>query len=157
VDDENNSGDDDAQVDAAETPLRKTRARGPRIIARRYLRKEVHEEARSSVYPTDRGERPTVRSQCAGGERPCPWVSCRYHLYLSVNPESGAITINFPNQEPWDLKETCALDVAERGGITLEEVGELMNLTRERVRQLEVKGLRLLRHSRNARDLTGDD
>ena len=39
------------------------------------------------------------------------------------------------------MTETCALDVAERGGITLEEVGEIMNLTRERIRQLELSGL----------------
>ena len=39
------------------------------------------------------------------------------------------------------MTETCALDVADRGGITLEEVGEIMNLTRERVRQVETAGL----------------
>ncbi|MCB9536384.1 MAG: hypothetical protein H6704_08970 [Myxococcales bacterium] len=43
------------------------------------------------------------------------------------------------------MQETCALDVAERGGITLEEVGEILNLTRERIRQVEVKGLQKLR------------
>jgi DNA-directed RNA polymerase sigma subunit (sigma70/sigma32) len=35
--------------------------------------------------------------------------------------------------------------VAERGGVTLEEVGEILNLTRERVRQVEVTGLQKLR------------
>jgi hypothetical protein len=39
------------------------------------------------------------------------------------------------------MNETCALDVADRGGTTLEEVGAIMNLTRERIRQVEVKGL----------------
>jgi hypothetical protein len=39
------------------------------------------------------------------------------------------------------MTETCALDVADRGGTTLEEVGAIMNLTRERIRQVEVKGL----------------
>ena len=43
------------------------------------------------------------------------------------------------------MEETCALDVADRGGITLEEVGEILNLTRERIRQVEVKGLQKLR------------
>ncbi len=31
--------------------------------------------------------------------------------------------------------------MADRSGITLEEVGEIMNLTRERVRQVETAGL----------------
>src|ERR1035438_5017031 len=39
------------------------------------------------------------------------------------------------------MAETCALDVADRRGTTLEEVGAIMNLTRERIRQVEVKGL----------------
>ena len=43
------------------------------------------------------------------------------------------------------MAETCALDVADRQGITLEEVGVIMNLTRERVRQLEMRGLSKLR------------
>ena len=49
--------------------------------------------------------------------------------------------INFPGIEPWEMAETCALDVAEKGGITLEDVGEILNLTRERVRQVEMDGL----------------
>src|SRR6202007_2791771 len=46
-----------------------------------------------------------------------------------------------PDLEVWEMNETCALDVADRGGTTLEEVGAIMNLTRERIRQVEVKGL----------------
>jgi hypothetical protein len=58
-----------------------------------------------------------------------------------VNPETGSIKLNFPDLEVWEMEVTCALDVSERGGITLEEVGEILNLTRERIRQVEVKGL----------------
>jgi DNA-directed RNA polymerase sigma subunit (sigma70/sigma32) len=68
-------------------------------------------------------------------------VSCRYHLYLDVNPETGSIKLNFPHLQVWEMKETCALDVSDRGGATLEEVGEILNLTRERIRQVEVRGL----------------
>ena len=34
-----------------------------------------------------------------------------------------------------------------RNGMTLEDVGQMMNITRERVRQIEFKGLEKLRHS----------
>ena len=81
-------------------------------------------------------ERPADREDCRFGARPCLYVACRFHLYLDVNPRTGSIKFNFH-----ELEETCALDVAERGGITLEEVGGLMNLTRERVRQLEAEAL----------------
>lgn len=74
--------------------------------------------------------------------RPCVRISCKHSLYLDINPETGSIKINFPDLEPWELKHTCALDVAERGGITLEEVGEIMNLTRERIRQVEARSVR---------------
>ena len=82
-------------------------------------------------------------------------MACKHHLYLDVNPETGSIKINFPELEPWELKETCALDVAERGGITLEEVGEIMNLTRERIRQIESKALKKLQHHTRAIHLKG--
>lgn len=71
----------------------------------------------------------------------CPYVSCKYHLYIDVNPATGSIKINFPDLEVWELQHSCALDVAHTGGITLEEVGEILNLTRERIRQVEVRGL----------------
>jgi len=90
-------------------------------------------------------ERPETRNECRLSERPCPFVSCKYHLYLDVNPRTGSIKLNFPDLEVWELPETCALDVAERGGMTLEEVGELLNLTRERIRQVESKGIDKIR------------
>ncbi|GAB4305749.1 MAG: hypothetical protein Kow0090_21210 [Myxococcota bacterium] len=89
--------------------------------------------------------RPKVRNDCKNGPRPCLFVRCKYHLYLDVNPVSGAIKINFPDTPPWEMNETCSLDVADRGGVTLEEVGEIMNLTRERVRQLEQSALEKLK------------
>jgi hypothetical protein len=90
-------------------------------------------------------DRPRTRADCINGPRPCLFVSCRYHLFLDVNPETGSVKLNFPDKEVWDLEETCALDVAERGGVTLEEVGQIMNLTRERIRQVEVRGLQKLK------------
>ena len=118
---------------------RRTRPRSKTIAMKRLTREELRVGA--LMYPPVDIPRPTSREQCKGEFRPCPWVACKHHLYLDVNPETGSIKINFPDLEPWELSHTCALDVAERGGITLEEVGEIMNLTRERIRQVEVRGL----------------
>lgn len=93
------------------------------------------------LYPVTDHHRPRTRAACQNTERPCPYVSCKHHLYLDVNPETGSIKLNFPDVEVWEMGETCTLDIAERGGVTLEEVGEIMNLTRERIRQLEMSGL----------------
>jgi hypothetical protein len=107
------------------------------------MKRLTREELRvgALLYPPVDIPRPGNRAECSQEIRPCPWVACKHHLYLDVNPETGSIKINFPDLEPWELQHTCALDVADRGGITLEEVGEIMNLTRERIRQVEVRGL----------------
>jgi hypothetical protein len=118
---------------------RRTRPRSKTIAMKRLTREELRLGA--LMYPPVDIPRPTSRAECREEARPCPWVACKHHLYLDINPETGSIKINFPDLEPWELKHTCALDVAERGGITLEEVGEIMNLTRERIRQVEVRGL----------------
>ncbi|MBS1124927.1 MAG: hypothetical protein H6Q90_7155 [Deltaproteobacteria bacterium] len=118
---------------------RRTRPRSKTIAMKRLTREELRVGA--AMYPPVDIARPTNRSECREDMRPCPWVACKHHLYLDINPETGSIKINFPDLEPWELKNTCALDVAEKGGITLEEVGEIMNLTRERIRQVEVRGL----------------
>ena len=101
---------------------------------------------------------PALRSECRGGVRPCPWVSCRFHLYLDVNPRTGSLKLNFPDREPGDLSCSCALDVAEEGGLTLEDVGALLNLTRERARQLESVALLKVHHGLQAPlQADGDD
>ncbi len=97
--------------------------------------------------------RPHTRAECINAERPCTWVACKYNLYLDVNPQTGSIKLNFPDLELWELEHTCALDVAEKGGITLEEVGEIMNLTRERIRQVEMRGLEKIREACDPEDV----
>lgn len=86
-------------------------------------------------------DRPETRGDCEDGQRPCPYVSCKHHLYLDVNPKTGSLRLTFPDLEVHEMKETCALDAAQRDGLTLEQVGDLVNLTRERIRQIEVRGL----------------
>lgn len=91
-------------------------------------------------YPDDVG-RPVTRGECQGGERPCPFVSCKWHLYVDVDQVRGALKVNFPELDVWELQNSCALDTADQGGAILKEVGAMMNLTRERVRQLETIAL----------------
>ena len=118
---------------------RRSRARAKTISIRRLSKTELNRGR--MLYPEMDYWKPTTRADCVDMERPCPYVSCKYHLYIDVHPVRGSIKVNFPDLEVWEMTETCALDIADRGGITLEEVGEIMNLTRERVRQVETTGL----------------
>jgi hypothetical protein len=118
---------------------RKRDVRACTISIKRMTQREVDSMRRTA--PEAGTSRPAFRLDCAEGLRPCPFVSCRYHLYLDVSPRTGSIKVNFPDLEVWDMPYSCALDVADAGGATLEDVGSIMNLTRERIRQLEVKAL----------------
>ncbi len=118
---------------------RKREIRARTISVKRMTKREL--EIGRLLYPEHDYEKPKSRSECVEGIRPCPFVSCKHHLYLDVSSRTGAIKLNFPDLEVWEMTETCALDIADRGGTTLEEVGAIMNLTRERIRQVEVKAL----------------
>ena len=126
-----------ARARHAETPEGRVRAK---TIAPHHLSRAERRDAELIAYPED-VQRPRTREECRTAARPCPFVSCSHHLYLDVNEETGAIKLNFPHLEVWQMTETCSLDVADRGGITLEEVGAILNLPRERIRQVEVRGL----------------
>lgn len=118
---------------------RKRDVRARTISVKRMTKREL--EIGRLLYPESDYEKPKTRAECAEGPRPCAFVSCKHHLYIDVSPRTGAIKLNFPDLEVWELNESCALDVADRGGTTLEDVGAIMNLTRERIRQVEVKAL----------------
>ena len=118
---------------------RKRDVRARTISVKRMTKREL--ELGRMLYPVEDVVKPTKREDCGQGARPCPFVSCKHHLYLDVSSRTGAIKLNFPDLEVWEMTETCALDVADRGGTTLEDVGTIMNVTRERVRQVEVTGL----------------
>jgi len=118
---------------------RKRDVRARTISVKRMTKRDL--EIGRLLYPETDYYKPKTRAECVDGARPCPYVSCKYHLYIDVSPRTGAIKLNFPDLEVWELPESCALDVADRGGTTLEDVGAIMNLTRERIRQVEVKAL----------------
>jgi hypothetical protein len=123
-----------------------------RIFSVKELRKVV--EAERALVPEPDHERPRTRADCVDGLRPCPYVSCRYHLYLDVSSKTGALKLNFPDREVEDMSTSCALDVADAGDITLEVMSGLMNLTREGARQIENSALIKLRKKLDQRDLS---
>ena len=138
---------DEAEVDG-KRGRRRSKTMSRKEIARELRRQRAFgliDPELDAVVKEIEARRPRSRAECANGVRPCMFISCKHHLYLDVNPSTGSIKLNFPDREVWELDETCALDVADRGGITLEEVGTIMNLTRERIRQVETRGLAKLR------------
>lgn len=122
------------------------------MLTRDQLRNRRQREVRARTENLDRAPkrtlpgfveehpRPQRRGDCENGPRPCPYVGCRYHLYLDVTRDRS-IKYNFPDLEVWELRASCALDVADQGGITLDTVGALMNVTRERARQIEARAV----------------
>jgi hypothetical protein len=120
-------------------PIRRARSRSIRLL------RVTRQEARRAVARATELEaeivRPLTRVECQDGPRPCPHVSCRHHLYLDVNPATGTIKLNFPDLEVWELGASCALDIADAGGTAIDGVSRLMNVTRERIRQIEAQAL----------------
>jgi len=84
---------------------------------------------------------PKTRADCIDGPRPCPWARCKHHTLLDIDPITGRISFKNPkidNPLRIPANESCVLDITERGDMTLDEIGPIMNLTREGVRQIEI-------------------
>lgn len=111
-------------------------------ISKRRLTLLQEENAR---FPWHEHEAPTVRGDCLPGGcnevRPCPWARCRWHLAYDFNRVNGSLTENSPGADFDDLPETCSLDVADRGETSLDELGRLLNVTREAMRLTEIRAL----------------
>ena len=71
-------------------------------------------------------------------------MSCRYNLYLDVKP-NGSVRLNFPDLEPHELRVSCALDVANHGGLDVTHTAQFLNISRERLRQIEAELMAKLR------------
>lgn len=80
-------------------------------------------------------------NQAVCHSRPCIFVGCRHHLASDVTSKYRIVVID----DLASLPETCALDVAEIGEQTLEAIGALLHVTRERVRQMEERAEKRLR------------
>lgn len=130
-----------------DSELRGERLRPYTLSMKRFSKREL-ERVRLET-PECEVARPQTRGDCLPGganeERPCPFVSCKYHLYMDVSQLVGSIKLNFPGLEIHELPETCALDVADREGANIDEIGVVMNLTRQAVGLVEIKARRKLR------------
>lgn len=98
---------------------------------------------------------PAVSDCTWHGRGKCVNFACRYSL-LQERPHVGS-------WEPEDFDElvdalpsTCALDMADLGGMRLDEVATLMGLPRPRVEQCEISALRTLAKSRELRKVRWD-
>lgn len=85
-------------------------------------------------------DKPITRADCENIPRPCPFVSCRYNLYAD-HMESGKFKKNFKNKEPHQMKSSCALDIADEGEHDLHEISLIVDLSKERVRQITEQAL----------------
>lgn len=113
--------------------------------------------------------RPRNVGECPSG--PCPWAQCRYHTAVEVETDGSLVVYR---KGPWpgdkqgprrnatladsvaeeiarDVFETCALRLADRGGMSHAEVAAELDIDIKRVRQIEELALRKLR--RNAERL----
>lgn len=90
-------------------------------------------------------KRPQSRAECVGGPRPCPYVSCRHHLFLEVHP-NGNIKLPHGKREPEELKPSCSLDVADGGKLTARGVALVLNLSHARIQQIEAVALDKVQH-----------
>lgn len=143
------SGAINATLLTERSSTKRSRIRARTVSIKRLAKREL--EIGRLLYPDVDVQRPVTRADCLQGEnaeRPCPFVSCKYHLYLDVNEVTGSIKLNFPDLEVWELPESCALDVAAEDGHFYEVVGEHLNITRQRVHQIEQRLFKVLKDKR---------
>ena len=131
--------------------VRRGALRHPRMLNKKTSAQALINAKRISREDADKilaqHDRPRTRADCIDAERPCPWAGCRHHLWLDVKRDrDGDETIIVNGYcDIEDMPDTCALDCAERGGMTLEAVGATLGVTRERVRQIELRAIDKLR------------
>ncbi len=92
------------------------------------------EDLRINIYKITRGA-------CRRLQGPCPHAVCRFNLTSERRDNRGAKSAQ--DHLPV-VHETCALEAADHGGMTLEEIASRLSLTRERVRQIELGALKKL-------------
>lgn len=126
-------------------PLTLYRGRPTKLHAASRLRDPAPRETRETVEDEIKW-RPKTRADCRRVPRPCPYVGCFYNNYLEIQLRDGVPVIRrtHPGTEPEnvDPKKSCLLDLTDLGPLTLDAVGDVLGLTRERIRQNEQDALK---------------
>lgn len=82
---------------------------------------------------------------------------CRSNFGVEINRRKGYgiqvdadgnTVVSFPTEH------SCARDIAEHGTVTLEQVGAMWLITRERVRQIEATGLAKIEDDADMREFS---
>ena len=98
---------------------------------------------------------PRTRGDCPKG-RPCWHLLCKHNLLCDLHPydeKSDRYRVDrrlveaLADGEYPIIPHSCVLDIAARGGITHEEVADVMGVSLERARQLEESAIKKLRSS----------
>lgn len=113
---------------------RATTQRSPRARDRRL----------DSFDPPPAGGKPGPRADCP--LLPCARVSCQYNLGPAHDTRAGT--------KGYSGQHSCALAAAAAGGMTLEQVGAELGITRQRTEQLQVRALASLAHTLAGEGLT---
>jgi len=111
---------------------------------------------------------PMTRGECANEQRPCPYVSCRHHLYSNETPLTGDLSLTypelndireefFPGVPPEKMPKTCSLDQAARGGLKSKTVAKLMNVSTTTIENIEAVALRKFKNALRRLGINPDD
>lgn len=92
-----------------------------------------------------RRRHPPNRAACKDGTRPCPHVSCLYHLQLHVHENPPKIENRFPGSVFWEVPFSCGLDVADLGSRDPKEVAEILGYEPDDLLELERQVAKKLR------------
>lgn len=128
-------------------------ARSPRTESAKRLSMRALVRLRAELEPEleDTARRPLYRGECETVPRPCPWIGCRHHMGITeYRRENGSLRIATDDPTTLDPAASCSLDLAELGGMTLQQVGDALGITRERARQIQAAAERKIRGATRA-------
>lgn len=96
----------------------------------------------------ERPQRVNLHDLTGGGcrefSRTCGETLCRFHLDGPIEDGENSDALE-RRKAIANRPELCALDAADIGGMSLQEVADRLGATRERVRQIELAAVQKLR------------